>query len=182
MTVTAAHPVGAAAIEAAHTRGWTVKNVSEALVAIQLGQIGYSPRDVETQFCLGPYRLDFAIPAGRVAIEADGWVHGARSVQKRDAERDRMIRGWGWAVIRIDTEEGDIAAQLRRHLPDRSRIAAYGDALRRMDCQVQAHLDQLQRLGVAEPEQALGILAAAFRRAREDATAAMVGAHGDQRQ
>jgi len=168
VSVSAKHPVGVAALEVARSGGWTVKNVSEALVAIQLGHPGYTPRDVETQFNLGPYRLDFAIPVERIAIEADGWVHGAQSVRKRDGERDRTVRGWGWAVVRIDTEEGDVGTQLRRHLPNSRGIAAYGEALRRMDCQVQAHLDKLQRRGITDPQTALDLLSDAFRVAREN--------------
>jgi len=123
VTVSRKHPAGRIMLEAARQQGWDVSNVSEAEVACQLGALGYTSRDVETQFRLGPYRLDFAIPAARIDIEADGWVHGAASVQRQDAERDRRIGEWGWTVARIDTESGDVRAQLRRHLPDRSAVS-----------------------------------------------------------
>ena len=171
MSVPAQHPMGIAALEVARQQGWDVRNVSEAHVAIQLGLLGYTPRDVETQFSLGPYRLDFAIPAERIDIEADGWVHGARSVRQRDAERDRRIKGWGWVVVRIDTERDDIADQLRRRVPDRRFMAGYGDALRRADHIFKAHLDRLQRHGRPEPRAALEVLIAAMRTAGREPAA-----------
>jgi very-short-patch-repair endonuclease len=143
-------------VEAARDQGWDVANVGEAEVAHQLTLLGYTPSDVETQFRLGPYRLDFAIPAERIDIEADGWVHGTRQVRARDSQRDRTVREWGWVVVRIDTERGDTAAQLRRHVPDRSRIKDYGGTLRQVDYIFKAHLDRLQRHGIAEPAAQLG--------------------------
>lgn len=149
--IRAAHPVGRLLLESARQDGWDVGTVSEAEVAAQLGALGYAPHDVETQFRLGPYRLDFAIPAERIDIEADGWVHGTRQVRRRDSERDRKVTGWGWVVVRIDTERGDVTDQLRRHLPDRSGIKEYGATLRQIDSIFKAYLDRAQRRGQADP-------------------------------
>jgi hypothetical protein len=150
------HPVERIAVQAAREQGWDVSYPGEAEVAHQLGLLGYTPRDVETQFKLGPYRLDFAIPAERIDIEADGWVHGTRQVSKRDAGRDRKLKEWGWVVVRIDTEEGDASARLRRHIPNRSRLAGYGEIFRRVDAIFKMHLDRLQRReGVTDPEEVL---------------------------
>ena len=152
-------------LEVARDQGWEVRNVSDAAVAVQLGQLGYTPRDVETQFPLGPYRLDFAIPAERINIEADGWVHGNRDVRARDRERDRTVKGWGWVVVRIDADE-DIAAQLRRHVPGRASIAAYGETLRRVDHLFKEYLHKLQRRGVTDPEAQLQHMRDALQMAR----------------
>lgn len=167
MTVRSNHPVGRLMLESAREQGWEVSNPGEAEVAFQLGLLSYTPRDVETQFRLGPYRLDFAIPAARIDIEADGWVHGTRQVRRRDSQRDWQVKEWGWVVVRIDTECGDIAGQLRRRVPDRSRIRDYGDTLRRADFVFKAYLDQLQRRGVTDPEAQLEHMLAALRQARE---------------
>jgi hypothetical protein len=151
MSLPASHPAGQILLALVSGAGWAVTTTGEAEVARQLGLLGYTPRDVETQFRLGRYRLDFAIPAARIDIEADGWVHGARDVRLRDARRDREVKAWGWTVVRIDTERDDTAAQLRRRVPDRSRIGGYGDTLRHVDVIFEAFLDRLQGRGVTDP-------------------------------
>lgn len=126
MALSKNHPAGKIAISVACERGWNVTTTGEAEVAHELEALGYSPADVRTQFKVGPYRLDFAIPDRRIDIEADGWVHTAKSVAERDARRDRWLTERQWTVIRIDTEEGDVREQIRRHLPDaRARRAEY---------------------------------------------------------
>jgi REase_MTES_1575 len=113
------HPVGRIMVLVARAHGWNVTNPGEAEVAQQLELLGYTPADVRSQFHVGRYRLDFAVPAGRIDIEADGWVHTASSVRVRDSRRDSQLKGMGWTVVRIDID-GDIAAQLRGHLPPRT--------------------------------------------------------------
>ena len=167
MTVRSSHPVGRLMLEAAREQGWKVSNPGEAEVAHHLGQLGYTPRDVETQFNLGPYRLDFAIPAERIDIEADGWVHGTRKVRRTDSQRDRAVKGWGWTVVRVDTERGDVAGQLSRHVPRRDRIEDYGETLRHIDLIFKAYLGQLQRRGIADPGAQLAHLRDALLEARK---------------
>lgn len=75
---------------AAANEGWHVTNGGEAGVALALRKLGYGPRDVETQFNLGPYKLDFAIVRQRIDIEADGWVHTTRDVRKRSPAARRV--------------------------------------------------------------------------------------------
>lgn len=79
-------------------------NHGESKVALALVQLGVRPDDVEVQFRVGPFRLDFAFVRERIAIEADGWVHTARSVIDRDKARDALLRSWGWLVVRLDTQ------------------------------------------------------------------------------
>jgi hypothetical protein len=160
------HPLGALMIQVAREDGWTVSNVGEAMVAHELGLLGYTPRDIECQFKLGPYHLDFAIPGERIDIEADGWVHTARDVRRRDAFRDRRLREWGWVVVRVDIERPDAGEQLRRHVPDRSRIKDYGSTLRQAWFIFVAYLDQLQRRGVSDPAEQLDHLRDALQEAR----------------
>lgn len=117
MAIPSSHPVARVAIAEARERGWNVSNIGEAEVAHQLEALGYGPAAVRSQFKVGPYRLDFAIPDRKIGIEADGWVHTAKSVAERDARRDRWLSERGWMVIRIDTENGDAGEQIRRHLP-----------------------------------------------------------------
>lgn len=158
------HPVGQAMMQVAREQGWNVANPGEAEVARQLGLLGYTPADVETQFSLGPYRLDFAIPAEQIDIEADGWVHTARGARARDGRRDSQVRAWGWTIVRVDVD-GDIQAQLCRHVPNRSRIEEYGRTLRQVDATFKVALDRLQRRGVADPDEQLDRMRAALRTA-----------------
>lgn len=156
-------------MEVARREGWDISNPGEAEVARELMRLGYQPAGVETQFRVGPYRLDFALPAKQIDIEADGWVHTAKNARTRDRRRDQQMKAWGWTVIRIDID-GDIGAQLRRRLPNRSRIESYGQTLRQVDAIFEAALDRLQRRGVADPEEQLDrmrdALRAAFRSLR----------------
>jgi very-short-patch-repair endonuclease len=72
------------------------------------------------------HRVDFAWPAGALAIEIDGWTfHGTRTAARRDRRLDREIRAAGWQVERfmrddlVDTPEIVVAAL--RHLLATSR-------------------------------------------------------------
>lgn len=148
------HTLSKITVQAARKQGWDVRNTGEAVLALELGHLGYTPADIETQFRLGSYRLDFAIPTEQIDIEADGWVHTAKDVRARDRARDRQLRAWGWIVIRIDND-GDIQAQLRRHVPSRKDIADYGKTLRQIHAIFEAYLSRAQRRGQADPKKHL---------------------------
>ncbi len=70
---------------------------------------GMTPR---VQYGIGRYRVDFAFPPERLAVEADGrgW-HDA----ERDARRDEHLRRLGWEVIRFSGSRiyRDVAAVVR---------------------------------------------------------------------
>lgn len=51
------------------------------------------------------YRIDFAYPVVRLAIEVDGPHHRLPEVKARDARRDRRLRQLGWTVDRFDEDE-----------------------------------------------------------------------------
>lgn len=53
----------------------------------------------------GHFRLDFAYPAIKLAIEIDGPHHRLPEVQARDARRDHRLRQMGWTVCRFDEDE-----------------------------------------------------------------------------
>jgi very-short-patch-repair endonuclease len=66
------------------------------------------------QYCVGPYRLDYAWPAQRIALEVDGPHHWRPDVAVKDVARDAYLRARGWLVFRVDDTEGKLAAQLFR--------------------------------------------------------------------
>jgi hypothetical protein len=54
------------------------------------------------------YRLDFAYPDRKVAIEYDGWdTHRSRSSFDADRRRDRLLQLDGWVVVRITSRTSD---------------------------------------------------------------------------
>lgn len=136
MTNPTLRAVTASAVE---SLGWRKGNHGENRLIMAMHRLGVRPRAVEQQFSLGPYRLDVAFPAERIAIEADGWVHTAVSVRRRDRERDRQLERWGWWVIRIDIDADDdeldvaVATVLRWVEKERTR-GAPGDQSRGSDC------------------------------------------------
>ncbi|WP_088032758.1 endonuclease domain-containing protein [Evansella clarkii] len=60
---------------------------------------GYSPR---TQIPAGPYRIDIAFPAYKLAIECDGkQYHSGAANKARDRRKDTYLRRNGWQVLRF---------------------------------------------------------------------------------
>jgi hypothetical protein len=54
------------------------------------------------------FRLDFAYPDQKIAIEYDGWdSHRSRSAFDRDRRRDRLLQLAGWTVLRITSRTPD---------------------------------------------------------------------------
>jgi hypothetical protein len=54
------------------------------------------------------FRLDFAYPEQKVAIEYDGWDwHSSRSAFDRDRRRDRLLQLAGWTVLRFTSRTSD---------------------------------------------------------------------------
>mgnify|MGYP006175933347 CR=1 FL=1 len=52
---------------------------------------------VRRQAPVGPYIVDFLIPARRLILELDGGQHGP----EQDAARDRWLAGQGFRVLRV---------------------------------------------------------------------------------
>jgi very-short-patch-repair endonuclease len=62
--------------------------------------------ELEPQFEVDRYRLDFAIPGEKVAIEIDGHeFHKTKEQRTRDAKRERYLQAQGWRVIRFTGTE-----------------------------------------------------------------------------
>ena len=58
------------------------------------------------QFELGSYRLDFAWPDQRIAVEVDGHdYHKTKEQRGRDAKRDRDLLKMGWTTLRYTGSE-----------------------------------------------------------------------------
>lgn len=55
-----------------------------------------------SQYPLGPYRTDFAIPQIRLAIECDGeYWHKQPEAVAKDMKRDSELAASGWTVVRF---------------------------------------------------------------------------------
>jgi hypothetical protein len=152
-----------AAVEAARGQGWKVGNAGEARVALALTRMGYRPDLVETQFHIGPYRLDFALVAERIDIEADGWVHTAATTRQRDGRRDRQLRNWGWTVARINVDE-PVDEQLAARVPSPRLAARYGQAMESIGASIAGAFMRLAR-GRTEPYESAACVRAAVRHA-----------------
>jgi very-short-patch-repair endonuclease len=58
--------------------------------------------DVVPQMPFGPYNIDLAIPAWRVAVEIDpGNWHSSPTHAESDAAKDRLLLAEGWTVVRF---------------------------------------------------------------------------------
>lgn len=59
-----------------------------------------------SQFALGPYTIDFAIPENHLAIECDGdYWHSQPSCITRDKRKDKYLLNRGWRVLRFSETE-----------------------------------------------------------------------------
>lgn len=95
----------AEAIEAeVATRGWQPGTRLENMVILALPD--GIPRAVQ-QFKVGRFRLDFAWPEQKIALEADGWHHRSPDGAASDRRRDSYLRSLGWVVFRVDDEHGE---------------------------------------------------------------------------
>jgi very-short-patch-repair endonuclease len=73
------------------------------------------------------YRLDFAYPEVKVAMEVDGWrYHAGRDVFETDRQRDAILQSAGWIVLRftwlqVKRRPGWVAERVAATLAVRSR-------------------------------------------------------------
>jgi very-short-patch-repair endonuclease len=93
-------------------------------------------RQVAVQYPVGFYRVDFAFPYSKVAVECDGhrW-HSTTKAQASDAKRDRDLSGMGWRVIRfagteIYNNSTSVIAEIRACLEPGSKARAMLDSER----------------------------------------------------
>ncbi len=84
-----------------------IARISESPIETQLFQalLGHdSLRDkIKLQHEVGPYRLDFALPCVKLAIEADGhqWHRADPGQIQRDQRRDAYLARLGWLTLRF---------------------------------------------------------------------------------
>ena len=80
------------------TESYIEKAFAAALISIDLPY--YS------QYALGPYTIDFAIPEKHIAIECDGdYWHSLPACIKRDRRKDKYLSNLGWRVLRFSETE-----------------------------------------------------------------------------
>ena len=73
------------------------------------------------QHPVGPFLLDLAYPALRVAIEYDGGAHRTQQRAMRDLDRQAYLSAAGWTVLRFTAEQVInrprwVAARVRQEL------------------------------------------------------------------
>lgn len=65
----------------------------------------------EPQFCVGPWQIDLAFPALRIAVECDGiYWHSRPAQQAKDRQKNGHLRHLGWTVLRFT--DADINGRL----------------------------------------------------------------------
>jgi len=52
-----------------------------------------------------PYRIDFALPTVRLAVEIDGESHRSQERRERDRRKDEYLGQRGWTVLRFTNRE-----------------------------------------------------------------------------
>ncbi|AGB21123.1 hypothetical protein Mycsm_00677 [Mycobacterium sp. JS623] len=56
----------------------------------------------QTNYPIGPYKVDIAFPESRIVIEVDGWAfHNDREVFQTDRKRQNYLTLMGWLVLRF---------------------------------------------------------------------------------
>lgn len=95
-------------------RGWRSGTDLEDRAALLLSRMGVRADEVAQQHKVGPYRIDFAFPAPRIALELDGFRHiHDPATARKDAERDAYLREHGWVVLRVhETQFPDTFADM----------------------------------------------------------------------
>lgn len=88
--------------EVLRAAGYTVHEDAATIVDGCGPDAAYTLDDVIREAQVGPYFVDFLVPAQRLVIEVDGGCHQLR--QEQDARRDAAIRAAGFRVVRIATE------------------------------------------------------------------------------
>lgn len=97
------------------SKGWRLGTTLENSAAHRMDLAGLRSQDCKQQYHVGRYRLDFAWPQIRVAIEVDGWQHQRPATAAKDAERDAWLRGREWIVLRADDRDGEDAFDIQIH-------------------------------------------------------------------
>ena len=83
------------------------------------------------QHPVGPYFLDMAYPAIRLAVEYDGQAHRTQKRALRDLTRQAYLSGTGWKVLRFTAVQvlrrpWEVAAEVRSELIRAARRQGVG--------------------------------------------------------
>ncbi len=68
-------------------------------------------KGLHSEYKIGVYSVDIAMPSLRLAIELDGWYW--HQDKKKDCERDRILRSRGWHVKRFPAEAQSLPLVLK---------------------------------------------------------------------
>ncbi len=60
---------------------------------------------IRRQHPVGPYVLDFYVPAAKLGIEVDGAAHDIPTMARRDVERDRWLEEQGIRILRFNASD-----------------------------------------------------------------------------
>lgn len=81
-------------------------NIFESPIEKMFYELAFHELNMYPQHPVGPYRLDFAIPEKRIAIELDGHeYHKTKEQRTHDAARDRYLMENDWTVLRFTGTE-----------------------------------------------------------------------------
>ncbi|MER8478888.1 DUF559 domain-containing protein [Mesorhizobium sp. M1163] len=81
-------------------------NIFDSPLERMFYELAFLDLHIYPQHPVGKYRLDFAIPDKRIAIELDGHeYHKTKYQRTHDAKRDRWLYGQGWTVLRFTGTE-----------------------------------------------------------------------------
>jgi hypothetical protein len=99
--------LGSEYLAASSERGWIVRSLPEARIALVLDRLGLTPRDTAVQGKVGRIRIDFAAIDVKVGIEVDGPHHRLPEIAMRGLERDATLAAAGWMIFRVDAYGSD---------------------------------------------------------------------------
>lgn len=106
--------------------------------AVLIEVLKYEGIDIETQYPVGKYRLDIALPEYKLGLEVDGYEwHTSESQRARDLLRDEILENQGWQIERVPGwfcyRNPDLAAlKIMRFVPGIEQYEQFQRAKRRM--------------------------------------------------
>ncbi|MQL48790.1 DUF559 domain-containing protein [Photorhabdus khanii] len=81
-------------------------NIFDSPLEKMFYKLAFLDLHIYPQYNVGKYRIDFAIPDKKIAIELDGHdYHKTKYQRTYDAQRDRWLFGEGWQVLRFTGTE-----------------------------------------------------------------------------
>ena len=85
-----------------HMAGSIIHSPIEEFLWEELKRVGLTDK-AETQYPIGPYKIDIAYPYKRLAVECDGQEYhkDQRWQLDRDQKRDRYLARKGWLTLRL---------------------------------------------------------------------------------